>query len=137
MIKYAFGMLLIMLCFNSKGQYSYIGHYKDKHLSISELSSYWLKGLKPIAGNIEIILNKDSSFQYITCANIITGNWKVIGNEMRLNCSGNKFRIDSLNTNLQNNEDVHKFVIIYKIVDHTLQFKTNKNFLYILRKEGE
>jgi hypothetical protein len=74
------------------GTYSYV--------QISKLELGYLFLTKSVTNyyiGSELILNKDSSYKYITCGNILTGSWRCLKDSLLLKVTNNRWRIDSLN----------------------------------------
>ncbi len=47
----------------------------------------------------ELNINKDSTYTLITCGNIVTGNWHIATDSLRLFAKTNNWKIDSLREN--------------------------------------
>jgi len=75
-----------------------LGSYKSVKYSQIELGLLLVfKGIKGAYIGSEIILKKDSSFQYSTCGNILKGTWFTKNDSLILNVNSNRLKIDSLN----------------------------------------
>ena len=74
-----------------QGTYTYV--------QLSKIQSGYLfltKGIKHNFVGSEIVLKNDSTFNYITCGNIMTGTWNYINDSLFLKVTKNRWRIDSL-----------------------------------------
>ncbi|MGA2823751.1 MAG: hypothetical protein ABSE72_09535 [Bacteroidales bacterium] len=73
------------------------GTYTYVRFSNVQLGYLFLtKGVKSYFVGSEIVLNKDSTFKYTTCGNIMTGTWNYFNDSLFLKITRNRWRIDSL-----------------------------------------
>ncbi len=76
------------------------GKYTFVRLSKIELGYLFLtQGIKSYFVGCELILQKDSTFKYTTCGNIMTGTWNCFRDSLFLNVTKNRWRNDSLAKN--------------------------------------
>ncbi len=74
-----------------------VGDYEIVEYSISDKLWYGgIKGYDLISGS-SITINSDSTFKYITCGNVMNGNWRIVTDTLILDVISNQWRIDSLN----------------------------------------
>jgi len=73
------------------------GTYTYVRISKLQLGYLFLtKGVKSYFVGSELILNKDSTFKYTTCGNIMNGTWSSFKDSLLLKITKNRWRIDSL-----------------------------------------
>ncbi len=73
------------------------GTYTYVRISKLELGFLFLtKGVKSYVVGTELVLNKDSSFKYTTCGNIMNGSWRCFKDSLFLKVTNNRWRMDSL-----------------------------------------
>ncbi|MCF8445952.1 MAG: hypothetical protein K9H61_03060 [Bacteroidia bacterium] len=75
-----------------------IGRYASVRPSYPFLYyQYFANGIRSYGLGSELILNTDSTFEYLTCGNIMTGKWATNSDSLLLTIFSNKYRNDSLN----------------------------------------
>jgi len=74
------------------------GTYSFVELSKLELGYLYItQGINNYSVGSKMILSRDSTFQYITCGNIITGTWRSQVDTLYIKIRTNRWRNDSLN----------------------------------------
>jgi hypothetical protein len=74
------------------------GTYSFVEISKLELGYLYItKGINNFSLGSKMLLSKDSTFQYITCGNIITGTWRSKLDTLYAEIRTNRWRNDSLN----------------------------------------
>jgi hypothetical protein len=98
-MKICTGILLVLiLCGCSDKTPFQTGTYSNVKISNIELGYLFLtKGVKSYFVGSELVLNKDSTFKYTTCGNIMNGSWYNFNDSLFLKVISNRWRIDSLN----------------------------------------
>jgi hypothetical protein len=90
------GLLFIVVSCSSTEKVI-VGKYKSKTYNIFQRIIMQIKSETSVMGS-ELELRSDSTYLYISCGNIINGNWRIYSNDtLALFCKNNKFRNDSLN----------------------------------------
>ncbi|MBS1687971.1 MAG: hypothetical protein JSS96_04555 [Bacteroidetes bacterium] len=93
--------LLTLFAFCSCSSQPLCGNYISAKPSYSDYLFIMFHGRHSfiyITGS-SLFLSADSSFEYKTCGNIMTGQWKTQNDSLYLIVKTNRYRIDSLNKN--------------------------------------
>lgn len=98
-MKNAYLIVLLVIILGCKDQSDVkIGNYKFVKPSYVQLGYLYLtRGVNSCFIGSDIVLNKDSTFIYKTCGNIMTGKWTNRSDSLFLEVTTNRWRIDSLN----------------------------------------
>ena len=93
-----FYLILIFLTTNcTKSEVSLFGQYESEGISFFEKPSFFINGFYGYSVGAGLSLNPDYSFEYSTCANLMSGTWKASKDSLFLYVEENRYRIDSLN----------------------------------------
>jgi hypothetical protein len=88
-------ILILISC--GKSEDNLIGVFESEKVRFYELPSFYISGFDKYAIGAKLTLNSDNSFDYTTCANIMSGTWQEINDSIFLFANQNKYKIDSLN----------------------------------------
>ena len=98
MKTFLFYLILIFLTAGcTKPEVSLIGQYESEGISFLEKPSFFFSGFYGYSMGAELSLHPDFSFEYSTCANLMTGSWKASKDSLFLYVEENRYQIDSLN----------------------------------------
>jgi len=97
-MKICIGILLGVILWGCSDKTTFqTGTYTYVKISKLELGYLFLtKGVKSYFVGSELVINKDSSFKYTTCGNILNGSWRCFQDSLLLKVTKNRWRIDSL-----------------------------------------
>jgi hypothetical protein len=112
-----------------------VGVYKSKKMGYYDLIENYIKGIRGHIVGCSLILEKDSSFLYMTCGNIQKGNWKIHNDSLLLFVKSSRYKSDSLDHiygELYNREfDLHplKFKMENNEFQNIFSYKSKKGNL--------
>jgi len=118
-------LLLFMGCNNSSNEVE--GYYEIDTYNLKDKIVFGLLNGYSFAYGSTLQVNKDSTFEYTTCANIMNGKWHIDEDSIVLNVVNNRWKIDSLNTNCSDN-------IYNDIAFGIIKFKTEKSAIHNIYK---
>ncbi|QYJ68672.1 hypothetical protein [Flavobacterium litorale] len=102
---------------SSEGNHDLIGVYKSKKPNKFNVAIGRVTGVSYGVGN-KMILNKDSTFVYETCAMVISGKWSTENDTLLMYYDKKRFKVEELNTD----PEYIKFIKVYP-EPHKIQIK--------------
>ncbi|MBL0135945.1 MAG: hypothetical protein IPP79_19185 [Chitinophagaceae bacterium] len=127
MVKISLLFVFFLICEACFAQQKLVGHYIISPKTNLQKVFSPLSGFKSYIVGSEITLNRDSSFEYSTCGNIIKGTWSSDADSVYFSIITNEYRTDSLRK-YGGKANIPKDPLAFKIGSH----KSNKVILYRL-----
>ena len=94
--KIYIAILIVFTSLCASAQKNFTGYYKCAPLTFKNKLINSFRLINNITVGSKLYLDKDSSFKYITCGNILTGDWAIQNDSLLLKFKTNVFRNDSL-----------------------------------------
>ncbi len=111
-------LIALLSCTNEKELKP--GEYRNRRPGKITQAKYLIQGIDRFTLGSKLMLSNDSSFELITCGNIMTGKWEETGDSLFLTVLSNRLRNDSLNA-LYPIVCTHKTRMGYKIIKNGLE----------------